>query len=265
MATAQKFNADGRGNGFPFCVPRVDVSGMEDWITFAGVSKTSPTTTPALIAQSRRLAFRWYWDAYSITASASIAISGSEDGVQDFSENFSGELLAGSIFFKFDDEVVADSQNPKTEPFEQACGDISGVPFSEGLGSRVLEYNIAVTGVARQIRVVSNFGVYALYNGSVDDDGNFKGFAGALINETPFVPSGSVAIAATANPGGQARSFGGYASTNVVSEGAVISYLELSSGHWLLQALQDDQPVDLDPGSLTASVSLDSLDFWEYA
>ena len=66
MPTAESFNALGYGNGFMSCLTKVDVSGKNFWTTLSGVNKDSPTTSDALIEESRRLAMLFYWNSYQL-------------------------------------------------------------------------------------------------------------------------------------------------------------------------------------------------------
>jgi hypothetical protein len=61
MQTAIKFNSSGAGNGFPSCLEKVDVSNFDFWTTLSGVSKSSPTTSDALIQESYISAMSLFW------------------------------------------------------------------------------------------------------------------------------------------------------------------------------------------------------------
>lgn len=69
MPTATPFTALGRGNGFPFCPQKVNVTDYEIWTTFSGV--TGLTATDAEIAESLRLAMLFYWNSYKLNILAS--------------------------------------------------------------------------------------------------------------------------------------------------------------------------------------------------
>ena len=62
MPVETPFNALGAGNGFPFCLSKVDVSGFDYWTTLSGVRKSSPSTSDALIWESLENATKLYWD-----------------------------------------------------------------------------------------------------------------------------------------------------------------------------------------------------------
>ena len=59
---AQHFMTRGAGNGFPFCLQKVDVSNFDFWTTLSGVSKLSPTTSDALIQESHISAMSLFWN-----------------------------------------------------------------------------------------------------------------------------------------------------------------------------------------------------------
>lgn len=71
MPTAIKFEAEGMNNGFPYCLEEVEVSTYDYWSTLSGVTKDSPTTSGALIAESLVYALKLYWNAFELTGSAS--------------------------------------------------------------------------------------------------------------------------------------------------------------------------------------------------
>jgi hypothetical protein len=57
---------DGVGNGFPFCPPKVDVSGFDHWTTLSGWSKVdtpaSDSAKATSIASSRAFAAKLFWN-----------------------------------------------------------------------------------------------------------------------------------------------------------------------------------------------------------
>jgi len=70
MPEAVKFNALGAGNGFPFCLPKVDVSGYDYWTSLSGWSKVdTPVDDAAKVAsikESRQMAMALFWNAYEV-------------------------------------------------------------------------------------------------------------------------------------------------------------------------------------------------------
>lgn len=72
MPTATKFMADGVGNGFPFCPPKVDVSGFGKWTNLGGYNKDdadSRDPTAEEISLSRKNAMNLFWGANGFSGS----------------------------------------------------------------------------------------------------------------------------------------------------------------------------------------------------
>ncbi len=61
MPVAEQFNAFGRGNGFPYCLPEVDVSTYDYWVTLGGTQKGS-SPTQAEIDLSLANAMKLFWN-----------------------------------------------------------------------------------------------------------------------------------------------------------------------------------------------------------
>ena len=65
MPIATPFTALGRGNGFPFCVSRVNVDDYDYWTTLSGFKKTNTgNPTQAKINESLQIASRLWWNSY---------------------------------------------------------------------------------------------------------------------------------------------------------------------------------------------------------
>lgn len=71
MPIATPFKALGAGNGFPFCIPQVDVDDFDHWTTLSGVNKNNPTASDSLIADSFQLAMKLYWNLFEVYGEAS--------------------------------------------------------------------------------------------------------------------------------------------------------------------------------------------------
>ena len=67
MPTAIPFTALVRGNGFPLCLAKVDVSEYDNWITLGGVS--SGLASSAQINESLKNCMQLHWNLHSATAS----------------------------------------------------------------------------------------------------------------------------------------------------------------------------------------------------
>jgi hypothetical protein len=138
MATAQKFNADGRGNGFPFCPTRIDVDDYYDWITLGGTRKGN-TPTEEEIANSFKMAMKFYWNLASIKFSAAASASASspktsasvsesintasqsapEDGVKEPMMRVCGEGGELSLVAPLIEEEDRDTFNDSGEDFSE--------------------------------------------------------------------------------------------------------------------------------------------------
>ena len=71
MPTATPFTALGRGNGFPFCPPRVDVDTYDYWTTLGGFKKTDGgSPSQAQIDLSLTNAMKLYWNLWKVSGSA---------------------------------------------------------------------------------------------------------------------------------------------------------------------------------------------------
>tara|TARA_E500000305_G_C4017061_1_gene236368 strand:- start:968 stop:1753 length:786 start_codon:yes stop_codon:yes gene_type:complete len=162
MPTATSFTALGRGNGFPLCLEKVDVSGYDRWTTLGGVSKESPSPTDAKISTSLVNAMKLYWNLYSLKGTCSV--SGTDaDGV----------TISSSV-----DEVVADFKDhdgvKHSKPNERVC--ITGVPGTEDFE---LDFKSSLGGQFQadaQLVIGIDFEFMRFYNGETTDENNFIGY-----------------------------------------------------------------------------------------
>jgi hypothetical protein len=73
MPVAQKFKALGAGNGFPYCLPKVNVLDFTKWTTLSGFNNESGgTPTQTQIDNSFALALKLFWNAYKLNCVASV-------------------------------------------------------------------------------------------------------------------------------------------------------------------------------------------------
>jgi hypothetical protein len=160
MPTATPFTALGRGNGFPFCPSKVNVSTYDYWTTFSGVNKNNPTTSDALIQESLALAMKFYWNIYSVNVTTN---------TQTNSEN---------------EEYSVSSAIADATPVERVCGEV-------GLLSTDTAYDgLPVTSV-----IARPTSIERLYNGVTTDEDNFVGYgagrpSGGLTFLDTFAESG---------------------------------------------------------------------------
>lgn len=86
MPDAEPFTALGRGNGFPFCISRVNVDDYDYWTTLSGFKKTNTgNPTQAQIDESLQIASRLWWNSYQWAGN----VSSSSDGESITSATFS--------------------------------------------------------------------------------------------------------------------------------------------------------------------------------
>ena len=171
MPTATSFTALGRGNGFPLCLEKVDVSGYDRWTTLGGVSKESPSPTDAKISTSLVNAMKLYWNLYSVKGTCSVSGTDSD-----------GVTISSSV-----DEVVADFNTVDgLKPNERIC--FPGVPSTEDFK---LESTSSLGGLFEadaQLSIGIEFEVMRFYNGATTDENNFIGYGLDTFNGDPFVP-----------------------------------------------------------------------------
>lgn len=83
MPTATPFAALGKGNGFPFCLGRVDVDDFDYWTTLGGYNKDSEEITGTALEESINesliQAMKIYWNLYAINGTCFIEGSDTED------------------------------------------------------------------------------------------------------------------------------------------------------------------------------------------
>jgi hypothetical protein len=261
---AEPFTALGVGNGFPFCVQKVNVSlsSVEDWITFSGVSKTSPTTTPALIAESLKLAMQWFWNAYSINVFMKSAIVNSNNPNNDFTLEFSGERIVGSTF-QVQGSFTNDTQNPNIEPYKQVCPS-AGVAFGVTSGRSIIYSNQPISGY--NVRAGATFTPRALYDGDPTNENNFKGY-GAIGENTNSgtIANGGIYCASIASSSWYKSIIYSGATLGGPKGKTSISYEQLSSGHWLVKRISEDYPDTPENVTVTAEAEFNGLSFYTYA
>ena len=87
MPEAVKFNALGRGNGFPYCPSETDVTDARYWTSLSGWSKVNEPVDDAAkaasIEESRKLAMALFWNIYELKGSASLDEYGDSAYVED--------------------------------------------------------------------------------------------------------------------------------------------------------------------------------------
>jgi hypothetical protein len=118
MATAQKFNADGRGNGFPFCLLKTNkLNDIDAGATFGDTELT--------LAQLMHI----YWNLHSISYSVTKPDT-SDEGQESNEITYSGEYVA----------IVPPNDGTPAEPIDRLCKSVFLVDSSERSISRPAFY-----------------------------------------------------------------------------------------------------------------------------
>jgi hypothetical protein len=167
MPTATPFTALGVGNGFPFCLTKVDVSGYDYWTTLSGWSKVNTpaddTAKAASIVTSRRLAMKIYWNLYSMGVDIDTSIGGGTINQSASLEEVTMLYYPGIT----DGDTGAATDNPYAEPMARVCGTRTCAATTNSNPG-----GISYTSAYAQ---VTSFCV-ALYNGSTDNPDLFVGY-----------------------------------------------------------------------------------------
>lgn len=156
MSVTTSFSTKGRRNGLNFCPTKVDVSSYGSWVTLGGFSDTS-TGDPDIEA-SRIAAMKLFWNAESITGSASDSQTYGDTG--DTASVSSTSVNVG------DNNSPPDS-NDKTAPKDRVCLSQLG---GENDDSATDGSAIAQIDLRNQIILV------AMYDGATTDPDNFVGY-----------------------------------------------------------------------------------------
>ena len=189
MPTATSFQAKGRRNGFPFCVPKVDLTsgitsstdgsvGPADfWVTLGGVS--SGTASQAQIDLSLNNAMKLYWNQYSITAGN---LSASSSGESSFALSRSSEIQANdkeAIYQKTISEEESDyvpveraCDNPEIEQKSMVFSDL----HEDETGDSISPVNFSSVYINGRFGIGFGDSICKMYNGSTDDESNFVGY-----------------------------------------------------------------------------------------
>lgn len=239
MPTATEFTALGAGNGFPFCLTKVDVSGYDYWTTLSGWSKVStPADDTASIADSMKNAMALYWNfdglTYNATQTKNAVVAGvpysATATITEYSSNGSilevqpKDRVCGSTpidFGIFDSDTAVDP--PTGQPKVAARVDFSSVPI---FGSQIcLMYNGATTSEENFV----GYGFGQFY------DFQLSAFVGSNIFVRSFSNSGSSDIdyyAMPTNISGISMSFvcGASGDTKLPSTGSASSTYPDSTG-----------------------------------
>ena len=196
MPEAESFNALGKGNGFPFCPAKGDVSGFDYWVTLGGFKKTDGgSPSQAQIDLSLSNAMKLWWNLNGIIFDDLSSIDPvdetiyvemdklvlHEDGGYDYPNDdnegtflFPDDLQSVSVrkldgtFLRTIDETLESSD---TVPLKRACYDYI---YTE---RRVDDDMDALVLVSAEMGTrFSNGYIYRMYDGSTNDEDNFIGY-----------------------------------------------------------------------------------------
>ena len=264
MPTADTFRARGRRNGFPFCLPKVDVSIYDNWITLGGVS--SGTATDAQINTSFVNAMKLWWNSYSVTGS------------------FSASTSAGSISHSNKEVIIKrDSETDALTPIRRTCfgtSSSSSTTLSSSFSDEIAgEFEEPASGSL-------SFGgfnfVVRMYDGVTTDESNFVGYgvsqlcrvesSASVFGESTFAEV-DIRVASYLNgttSSGTAPDGTGF--DNKVFQTNLSSIPFRSKTNCSANFPQTVQASELSgtantttPNGVSASASISSIDFWTYS
>jgi hypothetical protein len=168
------FSALGAGNGFTQCVPRVDVSDFDRWITLSGHKKGDGEASKASKKESFEKAMFLFWMLRRVDLFGKLVTEGEQPtDPKDEWELDQLRLLLG----QFDDPPEPE----EIEPFQRVC-----IGFSTGF----LETEPAIDPeeiIPAQVQALLVFQISRMYDGATDDEDNFVGYGFGGILEPSFV------------------------------------------------------------------------------
>lgn len=188
MPTAESFTALGRGNGFPFCAEKVDVTqdglaeingdryqgepgtgGSINWVTLGGVS--SGSASQAQIDLSLSNAMKLYYNFYSVQAGNLSASSEAEGSYSSSVSTEADNTNAEAIF-------IRSGESDALIPSRRVCqGTSIAVPGFSTFIMQALSSDSDSDGVNNSgASISSNVSIIRMYNGSTDDESNFVGY-----------------------------------------------------------------------------------------
>jgi hypothetical protein len=208
MTATQKFSTEGRENGFPFCITKVNVSAYDHWVTLAGVSKTSPTTSSSLIGESFEKACKIFWNLYGANIDMDMTayywnMAVLSEDLQLTNTQFDGQTVNPS---GISDTPFSSITNDDQEPKERVClpndstDPLDYFTVSEGMDCRnIVVSTTAGTQLSPSQRAalvldIKNLGhnndnlpseengIIAMYNGVTNDPDNLVGYGIGNIN-----------------------------------------------------------------------------------
>ena len=266
MPTADKFSTNGVYNGLSGCVPKVDVSGFDYWITASGYSKddfdASTEVTQEQIDQSLHKIGLLYWNLYRVTCSTGF--------LSNPSSTLTEVIVSGW-------DAIQDPPPPPdpVQPKDRVCGGVrtrygNTEPIDGGVDLMLFG------GI--DLRLDTGFARF--YKGSIDDESNFIGYGLGLIafpDGDIVAPIAQASIDAFIDP----QSYlGGYCDNyTIFGFKNEYTYVVRNGIHFLWVGIISDDPdanttTFLDSGQLKAwaefttgldyQAQITGLEFWDY-
>ena len=161
MPKAISFTALGKGNGFPSCLGKVDVSGYDHWVTL-GFTEKGNTATESKKNLSLVNAMKLYWNLQQAGSSSNSSISYSSD---EFSFSFTKNSSA----------TFAISPTPR----ERACKPQVATPSSFAAGfteAELDESGGASCSSSGRWAAFGSLSLVRMYDGSTGNQSNFVGY-----------------------------------------------------------------------------------------
>lgn len=174
MPEAEPFAALGRGNGFPYCLIKSDISSFTYWVTLGDYKKTDADSgvpvTQEQIDLSFENAMRLFWNIYRLNID--VEVVGEKNGVSD---TITYDFFGVNFFNENNEEIE------EAEPFKRVCQTSS----NRRVGSAIPEDEENKPGYwANQLEWGVN--IHRYYNGDSSNEGNFIGYGlgNLLLNST---------------------------------------------------------------------------------
>lgn len=251
MPTATPFTALGRGNGFPFCPTKVDVSNFDYWITLGGFKKTDGgSPTQAQIDLSLSNAAKIYWNIYGVTGEATSSLASVTFVNMD-------EAESSTVSFA---KTPSPSDTEEREPIDRACWTSWGL-VKRGVAADIAEGLGFDGGITESLGVGG--GIVRMYDGTTANEENFVGYGASSLasatEEDPIVVLYShVYVSSYEDVFGFFSAEGAYTTLSGIPVACVVDGPSESG----LDAANLTSTYTV--GSQTYTVRIDSLDFYTY-
>lgn len=170
MPTATPFKALGAGNGFPYCLSKEDVSGIEYWTTLGGNQKNGGVTESGK-GLKQAMAILWNLEGVNLTAKQT-----------ETKTNANGTFTAVAEL----GVVSTDGAVYEIQPKDRACRGFSGFSALDSDSDPEVQ---PVAGAS--VTFVCNLeNMVRFYNGPTDNEANFVGYGMSLYPGTDFLVYG---------------------------------------------------------------------------